>query len=110
MASATKIDDLDHKKLDWLTVADDGGQVWRYRRIGPLDAAEPAQIEGHYAHGHAFRAALVRDADGHSLLRQPGAGLPRTIVVSHIDDPTNPWLGALGLAVKEEYERVGSET
>jgi hypothetical protein len=94
-------------KLDWLTVEDHAGRVWRYRRVGPLDLAEPAQVEGHYTDGHPVRAVLVRDADGHVLLHGTGAGMPRSIVVEHVDDPTTPVTSLLGLSPKEEYELVG---
>jgi hypothetical protein len=91
-------------KLDWLTVEDHDGRVWRYRRAGPLDLAEPAHVEGHYTKGKPIRAVLVRDADGHVLLHGEGAAMPRSIVVEHVNDPTDPVTSLLGLSPKEEYE------
>jgi hypothetical protein len=93
-------------KLEWLAVEDHDGRVWRYRRVGPLDLAEPAQVEGHYAAGQPIRAVLVRDLDGHVRLHGAGAGMPRSIVVQHVDDPTDPVTSLLGLSPKEEYELV----
>ena len=93
-------------KLDWLTVEDHAGREWRYRRVGPLDVAEPAQVEGHYVDGHPIRAVLVRDLDGHVMLHGNGAGMPRSIVVQHVNDPTGTVDSLLGLWPKEEYELV----
>ena len=89
--------------MEWLKIEDNDGRVWRYKRVGPLDLAEPAHVEGHYADGHPIRAVLVRDADGHVLLHGNGSGMPRSIVVRHVEDPTSPMLSILGLAPKEEY-------
>jgi hypothetical protein len=94
-------------RFDWLTIVDDAGREWRYRRVGPLDTAEVPHLEGHYVDGHPTRAVLLRDADGHPLLRQDGPGLPRSIVLDHVDDPTNPLLSVLDLDPKEEYELAG---
>ena len=93
--------------LDWLTVEDHDGREWRYRRVGPLDLAEPAHVEGQYANGRPIRAALVRDADGHVLLHGDGTGMPRSIVVAHVDEPTDLVTSLAGLSPKEEYELVG---
>jgi hypothetical protein len=93
-------------KLDWLTIEDHAGRVWRYRRVGPLDLAEPAHVEGQYTHGQPIRAVLVRDLDGHVLLHGDAGGLPRSIVVQHVDEPTDPVTSLLGLSPKEEYELV----
>jgi hypothetical protein len=106
MAGAKTVTQFEQRRLDWLTIEDDDGREWRYRRVGPLDTAEMAQVEGHYAHGHATHVALVRDADGHPFINQAGPGLPRTIVVEHVDDPSDPLLSILALSPKEEYERV----
>ena len=105
MSAAKQVKEIG-PKLDWLTVEDNAGRVWRYQRIGPLDIAEPAQVEGHYTHGQPIRATLVRDADGHVLLHGDGTGMPRSIVVAHYDDPTGPLLSLLGLSPKEEYVLV----
>jgi hypothetical protein len=94
-------------QLAWLTIEDDQGREWRYRRLGPVDTAEVAQVEGHYLQGHPIRASLIRDADGHALLQQPGPGLPPTLIVDHVDDPTHPLLSVLDVDPKEEYELVG---
>lgn len=103
MANARAIKEIESTKLDWLTVEDDKGKVWKYRRVGALDLAEPAHVEGHLKHGHPFRAGLIRDDDGHPMLRQDGPGLPRILVVEYIEDPSNPYLTALGLPGKAEY-------
>jgi hypothetical protein len=92
--------------MEWLVIEDQSGHDWRYQRAGALDIAEPAQLEGHYARGAPIRAVLVRDADGHVTLRSDGAAMPRSIVVSHVDDPTSPLLSLLGLSPKEEYVQV----
>jgi hypothetical protein len=90
-------------RMAWLTIEDQAGRVWKYQRVGASDIAEPAQVEGHFAKGHPIRADLVRDADGHALLHRDGPGMPRTIIVQHVDDPTSPLLSLLGLSEKEEY-------
>lgn len=92
--------------MEWLDIEDDAGRIWRYRRGGALDLAEPAEVEGHFTRGQPTRAVLVRDADGHVLLQGDGDRLPRTTVVEHVDDPTDPMLSILGLSPKEEYELV----
>lgn len=104
MSAAKQIKEI-RPRLEWLAVEDHDGRVWRYRRVGPLDIAEPAHVEGHYADGHPTRAVLVRDLDGHARLH--GDGMPRSIVVEHVDDPTSPLMSLLGLSPKEEYELVG---
>ena len=106
MAAARSVKAVEPDRLAWFVVEADDGQDYRYRRVGALDLAEVAQIEGHFFHGYPIRAALVRDADGHPLLRQAGAGLPASVVVEHLDLPTNPLLTALGLPAKEEYALV----
>jgi hypothetical protein len=106
MAAARAIKDVG-PQLAWLTIEDDGGREWRYRRVGAADTAEVAHVEGHYLQGHPIRAALVRDDDGHPLLQQPGPGLPRTLIIDHVDDPTNPLLSVLNIDPKERYELVG---
>ena len=93
-------------RLEWLTIEDHAGRVLRYRRVGALDTAEPAHVEGHYADGRAIRAVLLRDLDGHALLHGDGTEIPRSIVVEHVDDPTNPLLRVLGPSPKEEYVLV----
>ena len=105
MSTAKHVNEIG-PKLDWLTVEDHDGRVWRYRRVGPLDWAETAQVEGHYTQGEPIRAVLVRDADGHVLLHGDATGMPRSIVVQHVDDPTTPVVSLLGLYSKEEYELV----
>ncbi|HEX3151216.1 MAG TPA: hypothetical protein VHR66_24270 [Gemmataceae bacterium] len=92
--------------MEWLVIEDQSGRDWRYQRNGPLDIAEPAQLEGHYARGEPIRAVLVRDADGHVAIRGAGTAMPHSIVVSHVDDPTSPLLSILGLSPKEEYVLV----
>jgi len=106
MAVARAIKDIG-PQLAWLTIEDDHGREWRYRRVGAADTAEVAHVEGHYLQGHPIRAALVRDADGHPLLRQPGPGMPPSLIIDHVDDPTNPLLSVFGIDPKEEYELVG---
>ena len=93
-------------RMEWLMIEDNAGRVWRYARSGPLDIAEPAQVEGHYTRGQPIRAVLVRDLDGHVLLHGNGTGMPQSIVVEHVDDPTSPLLSVLGLFPKEEYVLV----
>src|SRR4051794_34941426 len=105
MSAAKQVKEIG-PKLAWLTVEDHTGRVWRYQRIGPLDIAEPAHVEGHFVHGESVRAALVRDVDGHVLLHADGSGMPRSIVVAHFDDPSSPLLSLLGLSPKEEYVLV----
>lgn len=105
MSAAKHIQEIG-PKLDWLTIEDTAGRVWRYRRVGPLDVAEPAQVEGHYVDGHPIRAVLVRDLDGHAMLHGTGAGMPRSIVVQHVNDPTTTVDSLLELWPKEEYELV----
>jgi hypothetical protein len=90
-------------KMDWVTIEDSDGRVWKYRRARPVDLAEPAQLEGHYAQGRPIRAVLVRDDDGHAMLHGNGTGMPKSIVVDHIDDPHSPLLGLMGISPKEEY-------
>lgn len=107
MAVAKIVDSVEPDRLEWLVIEADDGRQYRYKRVGELDIAEPAQVEGHFVHGHPVRAALVRDADGHAFLRQPGAGLPASLVVEHIDKSSNGVLGSLGLSPKEEYTLVG---
>jgi hypothetical protein len=93
-------------RMEWFSIEDNAGRVWRYQRGGVLDLAEPAQVEGHYAQGQPIRAVLVRDADGHVMLHGNGSGMPRSIVVEHVDDPHSPLLGLLGISPKEEYVLV----
>jgi hypothetical protein len=93
-------------RMEWLTIEDHAGREWVYRRVGPLDIAEPAQVEGHYVDGQPVRAVLVRDLDGHVLLHGDGPGMPRSIVIARVDDPTSPLLSVLELAPKEEYVLV----
>jgi hypothetical protein len=106
MAAARSVEAVEPDRLEWFVVEADDGKHYRYRRVGALDVAEPAHIEGHYVQGHPVRAALVRDADGHPRLRQSAAGLPASVVVEHLDQPTNPLLAILGLPDKEEYALV----
>jgi hypothetical protein len=103
MSVARAVQEIEPATLEWLTVEDTDGRVWRYRRIGAADLAEPPHIEGHLKHGHPFRANLVRDNDGHPVLLQDRPGLPRVMVVEYIDDPSNLYLTALGLPGKAEY-------
>lgn len=105
MAVAKEIRDIG-PRLGWLVIADDTDREWRYQRVGPADTAEVSQVEGHYLQGHPIRASLVRDADGHPLLQQPGPGLPGTLIIDHVDDPTNPLLSVLGIDPKEAYQLV----
>ena len=106
MAAARAVKDIG-PRLAWLTIEDDTGREWRYRRVGPADTAEVPHLEGHYVNGHPTRAVLLRDVDGHPFLRQDGSGLPRTMILDHVDDPTNPLLSVLDIDPKEEYELVG---
>jgi hypothetical protein len=92
--------------MEWFSIEDNAGRVWRYQRARPVDLAEPAQVEGHYTKGHPIRAVLVRDDDGHAMLHGRETGMPRSIVVDHIDDPHSPLLGLLGISPKEEYVLV----
>lgn len=103
MAAARAIVEIEPKTLQWLTIEDTTGKVWRYRRVGQADLAEPVDVEGHLKRGHPFRANLVRDNDGHPALRQDGPGLPRELILEYIEDPTNSYLTALGLPGKAEY-------
>ena len=103
MSAARLVKEIEPTKLNWLTIEDDAGKVWRYRRVGNVDLAEAPHVEGHLAHGRAFRASLVRDNDGHPSLRQDGVGLPSQMIVEYIDDPSNPYLTAPGLPGKAEY-------
>ena len=103
MSAAREVREIEPNHLDWLTVEDDQGKVWRYRRVGPSDLARPAHVEGHLKQGYPFRANLVRDNDGHPLLSKDGAGLPSTMIVEYIDDPNDLYLTALGLPGKAEY-------
>jgi len=105
MSSAKQVREVG-PKLEWLAIEDNAGRVWRYQRVGPLDVAEPAHVEGHYTQGHPIRAVLVRDDDGHVMLHGDASGMPRSIVVAHVDDPHSPLLGILGLSPKEEYVLV----
>jgi hypothetical protein len=91
-------------RMEWFSIEDHAGKVWRYQRARPVDLAEPAQVEGHYTKGLPIRAVLVRDDDGHVMVH--GNGMPRSIVVDHIDDPHSPLLGLLGISPKEEYVLV----
>lgn len=106
MAAAKEIMDIG-PKLAWLVVKDTDGREWRYRRVRPADTAKVAQVEGHYHKGEPIRASLVRDDNGHPLLQQPGPGLPRVLIIDHVDDPTNPLLAILQIDPKEYYELVG---
>jgi len=103
MSFARAVIEIEPTSLDWLTIEDSDDRVWRYRRIGMADLAEPVQVEGHLKHGHPFRAGLVRDNDGHPLLRQDRPGLPRVMILEFIEDPSNLYLTALGLPGKAEY-------
>jgi hypothetical protein len=103
MSVARRVVEIEPKQMDWLTIEDTDGREWRYRRIGEADLAEAPHVEGHLKKGHPFRAALVRDVDGHPLLRQDGVGLPRVMIVEYIEDPSDPYLTALGLPGKAEY-------
>jgi hypothetical protein len=102
MSTAKQVKEIG-PRMEWLAVEDSAGHVWRYKRAGALDIAEPAQVEGHFTRGEPIRAVLVRDADGHVLLHGNGTGMPRAIVVQHVDDPTSPLLSILGLTPKEKY-------
>lgn len=93
-------------RMEWIAVEDHAGKVWRYQRVGALDLAEPAQVEGHYTQGRPIRAVLVRDDDGHVMLHGEGGSMPQSIVVEHVDDPHSPLLGLLGISPKEEYVLV----
>jgi hypothetical protein len=106
MSVARAVDEIEPTTLEWLTIEDTDGRVWRYRRIGKADLAEEVQVEGHLKNGHPFRANLVRDNDGHPLLRKDGIGLPRYMFLEFIEDPTNQYLTALGLPGKAEYVLV----
>jgi hypothetical protein len=106
MAVAKEIREIG-PRLEWLVIADDTGREWRYQRVGPADTAEVAQVEGHFVQGHPIRGVLIREATGQPLLRQAGPGLPRTLIIDHVDDPTHPLLSVLDLDPKEEYEQVG---
>jgi hypothetical protein len=106
MAAARAVKEIESNKLDWLTIEDDTGRVWRYRRVNVVDLAEPVDVEGHLKHGQPFRASLVRDNDGHPSLRQDGPGLPHSLVLEFIEDPSNLYLTALGLPGKAEYTLV----
>lgn len=106
MSAAKHVKEIEPTKLDWLTVEDDAGRVWRYRRVGAADLAEPVQLEGHLKNGRPFRANLVRDNDGHPLLRQDGPGLPRVLMLEYIEDPDDLYRTALGLPGKAEYVLV----
>ena len=106
MSAARAVKEIESEKLDWLTIEDDAGREWRYRRVGALDLAETVQVEGHLKHGRPFRASLVRDNDGHPLLSQDGPGLPRVLFLEFIEDPTNSYVTALGLPGKAEYVLV----
>lgn len=106
MSAAREVKEIEPTRLDWLTVEDDAGRVWRYLRVGSADLAEPVHLEGHLTNGRPFRAALVRDNDGHPLLRQDGPGLPRVLMLEFIEDPDNLYLTALGLPGKAEYVLV----
>lgn len=106
MAAAKAIREIEPKRLDWLTVEDNTGRVWRYRRVAAVDLAEPVDVEGHLKHGLPFRAALVRDNDGHPSLRKEGSGLPQELILEYIEDPGNLYLTALGLPGKAEYVLV----
>jgi hypothetical protein len=103
MAVARQVNEIEPSTMSWLTVEDTDGREWRYQRIGGADLAEPAHVEGHFVNGLPFRAALVRDNDGHPMLRQDGPGLPRVMIVEYIEDPSDPYLTALGLPGKGEY-------
>jgi hypothetical protein len=39
MAAARAVKDIG-PRLAWLTIEDDTGREWRYRRVGPADTAE----------------------------------------------------------------------
>jgi len=106
MSVARSVQEIDPSRLDWLTVEDTEGHIWKYRRAGAADLAEPVHIEGHFKRGLPFRANLVRDNDGHPFLRQNGQGLPRTMVLEYIEDPSNPLLTNMGLPGKAEYQLV----
>ncbi len=106
MSIAKAIRTAQPNKLDWFDVEDENGRRYRYRRVGGIDVAEVAQVEGHFSRGHPIRASLIRDHNGHPLLQQDADGLPPTIVVEHVDDPTSPLLSILGLPGKEEFTLV----
>ena len=106
MSAARAVDAVEPDRLEWFVVEADDGRHYRYRRVGPLDVAEPAHVEGHFVQGLPIRAALVRDADGQPLLRQTASGLPASVVVEHLDQPTDPLLSVLGLPAKEAYTLV----
>ena len=105
MAAARAIKDIG-PQMAWLVIEDDQGREWRYRRVGPADTAAVPHLEGHFVQGLPVRAVLIRNVDGHPLLQQPGPGLPRTLIVDHVDDPTNPLLSVLDIDPKAEYELV----
>ena len=95
--------EIEPNRLDWLSIEDDTGRVWRYRRVGALDLAEPVEVEGHLVRGQPFRANFVRDNDGHPLLHEDGPGLPRVLALEFIEDPSNFYITSLGLPGKAEY-------
>jgi hypothetical protein len=106
MSAARAVREIEPTLLDWLTIEDTDDQVWKYRRKGPTDLAELVHVEGHLTNGRPFRANLVRDNDGHPLLRQDGPGLPPMMILEYIEDPSNLYLTALGLPGKAEYQLV----
>lgn len=106
MSAAKAVVEIEPNQMEWLTIEDDTGRVWRYRRVGALDLAEPVEVEGHLVSGRPFRASLVRDNDGHPLLRKDGPGLPRVLALEFIDDPSNFYMTSLGLPGKAEYVLV----
>lgn len=106
MATAKSVKDFEPINLEWLLIEDDAGHVRRYQRAGESDLAEAPQVEGHLKQGHPLRATLVRDHNGHALLRQDGPDLPRTLIVQYIEDPNDLYRTALGLPGKGEYVLV----
>jgi hypothetical protein len=106
MSVARAVHEIDPDRLEWLTIEDTDGRVWKYRRIGPADLAEVVHVEGHLKRGLPFRANLIRDNDGHPALRQNGPGLPRVMILEYIEDPSDPFLTNLGLPGKAEYQLV----
>jgi hypothetical protein len=71
-------------QMEWFSVEDHDGKVWRYQRVAALDLAEPTQVE------RTTRAAADpgrpgRDDDGHVM--PTARARCRGRVVEHVDDP-----------------------
>jgi hypothetical protein len=106
MAVAGAVVACESRSLDWLTIADDAGNVWRYVKRGLAQTVAGVHVTWWYDELLTVRPRLVRGVDGRALLRQEGPGLPDTIVVNYVHERTAvPRAQPAGWERPYEYQR-----